>query len=100
MFLGTPHSLPNNTALCERSLQLLRVCTKFGPKKANFSLAEESQILAGLAIRFEDVQLRIPILSVYETKELRIRTGTFRTQKLIVSRGITILLCVYLTPAV
>jgi hypothetical protein len=84
LFMGTPHSLPSNTAFCERSLQLLKVYTRFAPKQANFSLAEEAPILAGLALRFEDVQLHVPILSLYETKEIRMKAGLFRTRKVIV----------------
>ena len=64
---------------------ILRVFSKFVPKIPAHKLQEEQMILFDLASRFEDIHIRVPIISLYETVETRVKEGTFKTRKYIVS---------------
>lgn len=83
--MGTPHSSWDSYDVLDGALLILRAYTKFISKPAKLRVANEADILKTLALRFEYVDPRVPILSVYETKEIKIRETIFSSRKVVAS---------------
>jgi hypothetical protein len=89
--MGTPRYSSDSDGILEAAMLILRAYAKFAPKIAKSRIADEAAILKGLSLRFEYFHLRVPILSVYETKETNFREGMLRIRKLVVSTDLTAL---------
>jgi hypothetical protein len=85
ILMGTPHSSQDGNEALDSAMLILRAYVKLASRSAKSHLADDPEILKELALRFGDVRLRVPILSVYETKDTKFRENAFRTRKIIVS---------------
>ena len=85
MFLGTPHSLNDDKKLGEKLLLLLKSIPHDMSKQTLARLEGEASILANAAHRFQDVNLRVDIASIWENKKSTVRPGRFGKKSLVVS---------------
>jgi hypothetical protein len=85
ILMGTPHSSHDGNEGLNSAMLILRAYVKFASRSAKSHLADEQEVLKELALRFGDINLRVPILSVYETKDTKFREKAFRTRRMIVS---------------
>jgi len=83
VFLGTPHFTQCNDTSSKALSLILRADLMSNSKKA-FSRTDLSS-LAFTALRFEELKLRIPILSCHETIETKLRAPLWFTRKALVS---------------
>jgi len=65
LFLGTPHKSQDLAVLSERSKQVLRSCMPNIPRRLLSSLEDTSGLRLNATL-FEDVNLRVDIISVFE----------------------------------
>jgi hypothetical protein len=75
VFLGGPHSASSAAALSERSLFILRSVPNKISRQVYERLTKEANLLAEISRFFRDIELRVEILSLYETKETRVKVG-------------------------
>jgi hypothetical protein len=86
VFLGTPHGAAKSSLLEERVPAILNVCSKNTLNKpAQSVLKDELSKLSDVATRFEDMNFRVGILSVFEEKQTKAKSSlSFLKQKNIV----------------
>lgn len=89
IFISTPHRASSQAGMLETTLLMLKATTQAMTKPAlrlsAQKLEEEESILFDLAVRFEAIHLRAPILSIHETKETKLPEGRFRHKYAVVS---------------
>jgi hypothetical protein len=83
ILLGTPHS----TAEDDQTWQNAALAMKTGiiTKKKRYIDTGDSAKLAQSSIRFEQAAVSVPILSIYEIQETKVRTSLVSSLKLLVS---------------
>ena len=80
VFLGTPHATYTGRSDWLRLNLLLRSSVKLQP----FVLAQaetEAATIANISLKFEDLGLKIPVISVYELKKTKISDGLLSSRK-------------------
>lgn len=85
MFLGVPHAAPSPDALAERATLLLRSAQVTLPKQFWSRLEKESDSLWAITKLFEDIKLRVTILSIFEKKETKVKGINFGAKGLFAS---------------
>lgn len=84
IFISTPHFVSEQQRPLETLLLMLKASTRISLKLSPQKTEEVSFIILNLSARFEEIHLRAPILSIYETKETRVQDGIFRHKSAIV----------------
>ncbi|KAF2232579.1 tetratricopeptide repeat domain-containing protein [Viridothelium virens] len=74
IFLGGFQSASRTAKLSELSLSLLKYIPNSISKQACGRIAEETRLLRDISTLFQEIQLRVDILSIYETKDTNPRT--------------------------
>lgn len=69
------HTASNADILSERSLFILRTVPNTISKQGWERLTEEPKLLVDISHLFRNIELRVEILSLYETKETRVKVG-------------------------
>ncbi|KMK56922.1 tetratricopeptide repeat domain-containing protein [Aspergillus fumigatus Z5] len=75
VFLGALHLSSVPDQLSERYIRILRSIPNNISKQGFSRIAEESWLLADISKLFDDTEVQVEILSLYETEETRIRVG-------------------------
>jgi hypothetical protein len=82
IFLGSPQLTSTSDERWENWRLILKLYRKDLPKTA--LSVQDIEMLAEVCQRFGELNLRIPVLSVYETLETKVSTGRFgKTAKLV-----------------
>lgn len=85
IFLGTPHSGLNDSESLSRLLTLLAKTN--GIKRINIPgerRVHEQAMLGRLAARFESIDLRSSVLTIWETEKTRVSEGLLKSKMLLV----------------
>ena len=89
MFLGTPHNQPNQEEFRDRIFLLLKCCSNGGvfSKQQMSDLIEDFWTLKDVANRFQDMNIHVDIMSIYEKRVTKIEKSSFfaKSSKQIVS---------------
>lgn len=80
VLLGTPHSNIENEKWYNAALAV-----QPSSKKNRAINSDDVSKLANSSMLFEQAAVEVPILSVHETEKTKIKTGTFKTTKTLVS---------------
>jgi hypothetical protein len=74
-FLGSPHATSSPEALSDICLLILRSVSDNVSKQTYSRVKEELTHLIDISNLFDDIELRVPTLTVYETKTTTVRGG-------------------------
>lgn len=78
VFLGVPHYLANKDQFWDRIYWMIKCSCRTNLRRVPTSeLAETLPMLADVAKRFEDIQLRPSILNICETGSIKLRRSHF-----------------------
>ena len=84
IFLGTPHLTFGRQTSWPRMSIILRHCTKIA-KAAALQAESEIATIANVSRKFEEADIAVPIISAYETKEVKISGSIFKSHRELVS---------------
>lgn len=92
VFLGTPHSSASNNSMAvkEQSVRCLQLVTSLGTNTVD-RLTREASAIEQINHLFDQAQLRIDVLTVYETLESKLQRRFGPRRSTVVSHAIAIL---------
>jgi hypothetical protein len=85
IFMSTPHFGPDQPNPYDKVISILKATPKVQIKPTETLMSSEVAVLTDLSVRFEAVRILTPILSIYETRETRLKEGRFKHKSLLVS---------------
>jgi hypothetical protein len=75
VFLGSPHCAAHADKLTRTASWILRSIPSSISKKAHAQISESARFLTDISRLFNDVQLRIEMLSLFEMQESKVKVG-------------------------